>query len=86
MFTAELKVSSCRSAKARIECGRDARQGALCRHLRYGHDDPRDISLLEHNAVDVKSVVTDRLPLKDIEEGLRRMHDPDHSLKILFNL
>lgn len=44
------------------------------------------ISLLEHNAVDVKSVVTDRLPLKDIEEGLRRMHDPDHSLKILFNL
>ena len=44
------------------------------------------ISLLERNAVDVKSIVTDRLPLKDIEEGLRRMHDPDRSLKILFNL
>jgi (R,R)-butanediol dehydrogenase / meso-butanediol dehydrogenase / diacetyl reductase len=44
------------------------------------------ISLLERNAIDVKSVVTDRLPLKDLEEGLRRMHDPDRSLKILFNL
>jgi (R,R)-butanediol dehydrogenase/meso-butanediol dehydrogenase/diacetyl reductase len=44
------------------------------------------ISLLERGAIDVKSVVTDRLPLKDIEEGLRRMHDPDRSLKILFNL
>ena len=44
------------------------------------------ISLLERGAIDVKSVVTDRLPLKDIEEGLQRMHDPDRSLKILFNL
>ncbi|HEX5413483.1 MAG TPA: alcohol dehydrogenase catalytic domain-containing protein [Terriglobia bacterium] len=44
------------------------------------------ISLLERGAIDVKSVVTDRLPLKDIEEGLRKMHDPDSSLKILFNL
>ncbi len=44
------------------------------------------ISLLERDAIDVKSVVTDRMPLKDIEEGLRKMHDPDNSLKILFNL
>ena len=44
------------------------------------------ISLLERGVIDVKSVVTDRLPLKDIEEGLRKMHDPDSSLKILFNL
>jgi len=44
------------------------------------------ISLLERGAIDVKSVVTDRLPLKDIEQGLRKMHDPDNSLKILFNL
>ena len=44
------------------------------------------ISLLERGAIDVKSIVTDRLPLKDIEEGLQRMHDPDCSLKILFNL
>lgn len=44
------------------------------------------ISLLERNAIDVKSVVTDRLPLKDMEVGLQRMHDPDRSLKILFNL
>jgi len=44
------------------------------------------ISLLEQGAIDVKSVVTDRLPLKDIEQGLRKMHDPDNSLKILFNL
>ena len=44
------------------------------------------ISLLERSAIDVKSVVTDRLPLRDIEEGLRKMHDPDRSLKILFNL
>lgn len=44
------------------------------------------ISLLERGAIDVKSVVTDRLPLKHIEEGLRKMHDPDNSLKILFNL
>ena len=44
------------------------------------------ISLLEQGAIDVKSVVTDRLPLKDIEKGLRKMHDPDNSLKILFNL
>jgi (R,R)-butanediol dehydrogenase / meso-butanediol dehydrogenase / diacetyl reductase len=44
------------------------------------------ISLLERSAIDVKSVVTDRLPLKDIEVGLQRMHDPDRSLKILFNL
>ena len=44
------------------------------------------ISLLERDAIDVKNVVTDRLPLKDIEEGIQRMHDPDRSLKILFNL
>ena len=44
------------------------------------------LSLLGRGAVDVKSVVTDRLPLKEIEEGLRKMHDPDSSLKILFNL
>ncbi|HKT11281.1 MAG TPA: zinc-binding dehydrogenase [Terriglobia bacterium] len=44
------------------------------------------ISLLEQDSIDVKSVVTDRLPLKEIEEGLRKMHDPDNSLKILFNL
>ncbi len=44
------------------------------------------ISLLEQRAIDVKNVVTDRLPLKDIEEGIHRMHDPDRSIKILFNL
>ncbi len=44
------------------------------------------ISLLERNAIDVRSVVTDRLPLKDIEIGLQRMHNPDSSLKILFSL
>jgi (R,R)-butanediol dehydrogenase/meso-butanediol dehydrogenase/diacetyl reductase len=44
------------------------------------------ISLLERGAIDVKSVVTDRLPLKDIEIGLQRMHNPDSSLKILFSL
>ena len=44
------------------------------------------ISLLERGVIDVKSVVTDSLPLKDIEVGLQRMHDPDHSLKILFSL
>jgi (R,R)-butanediol dehydrogenase / meso-butanediol dehydrogenase / diacetyl reductase len=44
------------------------------------------ISLLERSAIDVKNVVTDRLPLKDIEAGIQKMHNPDSSLKILFNL
>ena len=44
------------------------------------------ISLLERRAVDVESVITDRLPLQKVEEGIHKMHDADDSLKIVFSL
>ncbi len=44
------------------------------------------ISLLERRAVDVESVITDRLPLQNVEEGIRKMHDAEDSLKIVFSL
>ncbi len=44
------------------------------------------ISLLERRAVDVESVITDRLPLQKVEEGIHKMHDADDSLKIIFSL
>jgi (R,R)-butanediol dehydrogenase / meso-butanediol dehydrogenase / diacetyl reductase len=44
------------------------------------------IALLERRAVDVESVITDRLPLQNVQEGIRKMHDADDSLKIVFSL
>jgi 2-desacetyl-2-hydroxyethyl bacteriochlorophyllide A dehydrogenase len=42
------------------------------------------ISLLEGDLVDVKSLITDELPLRDAQLAFDRAHNPEASLKILF--
>lgn len=42
------------------------------------------IALLERGAVDVVPLITDQLPLKDVELGFQRMSEADTSLKVLF--
>ncbi len=42
------------------------------------------LALLEHRAVDVVPLITDRLSLQDAGRGFRKMHEADTSLKILF--
>ncbi len=47
-------------------------------------DYPVAIALLARRAVDVESLITDRMALKDVALGFERMHDADSSLKVLF--
>jgi (R,R)-butanediol dehydrogenase/meso-butanediol dehydrogenase/diacetyl reductase len=42
------------------------------------------IALLERGAVDVEPLITDRLPLEDVESGFQKMLQAETSLKILF--
>jgi (R,R)-butanediol dehydrogenase/meso-butanediol dehydrogenase/diacetyl reductase len=42
------------------------------------------IALLEGGAVDVEPLITDQLPLEDVEGGFQKMQEAETSLKILF--
>jgi len=42
------------------------------------------LGLLEHGAVDVAPLITDRLPLGEVEQGFEKMRAAEASLKILF--
>jgi (R,R)-butanediol dehydrogenase/meso-butanediol dehydrogenase/diacetyl reductase len=51
----------------------------------YAHKDYHAaIALLERRAVDVIPLITDQLPLEDVELGFQKMSEADTSLKILF--